>query len=67
MRVTVSPSFRREIARHFLDPIIVYHEGGHYIPQNGEIKEKIYQFLLQFLDLEWGVCTKECSVRGSNP
>lgn len=50
-----------------MDPIIVYHEGGHYIPQNGEIKEKIYQFLLQFLDLEWGVCRKECSVRGSNP
>ena len=33
-----------------MDPIVVYHEGGHFIPLNGEIKEKIYQFLLPFTE-----------------
>lgn len=45
----------RKVAKCFIDPIVLYHEGGHYMPQNGEIKEKIYQFLLQFLNLDCAV------------
>ena len=49
---------RRKVAKCFLDPIVVYHEGGHFIPLNGEIKERIYQFLLPFT--ECSVCFFPC-------
>jgi len=28
----------------------MYHAGGHFIPQNGEIKQTIYDFLLPFVE-----------------
>lgn len=40
----------RRVSKCFIDPHMYYHNGGHYIPQNGEIKEVIYQFILPFVN-----------------
>lgn len=53
----------RHVAKCFMDPHVVYHAGGHYIPQNGEIKETIYQFLLPFVDVHCHFCLKKDLLR----
>lgn len=36
----------RKIAEYFKNSTVVYHDRGHYMLQNAEIKGKVYDFLM---------------------
>jgi predicted esterase len=44
----VSPELTKALGEHFVNSVLIEHDGGHYVPTNGDFKNKYLNFLEQF-------------------